>query len=92
MSSYVALKTVWILVSWLLIWIYIVYKRVDFWFHNVFERVNCLSTERYKLICSLGQVKFSTDKNIIDGHLFVTGQVENFTIYTPGKSIQGAYR
>ena len=31
----------------------------------LFERVNCLSTERYKLICSFGQVKFSLDKYIM---------------------------
>ena len=34
-------------------------------FHTVFERVNCLSTERYKLISSFGQVKFSLDKYIM---------------------------
>ena len=34
-------------------------------FHNVFERVNCLSTERYKLISSFRQVKFSLDKYIM---------------------------
>ena len=42
-----------------------VYIRVEIWFHTVFERVNCLSTERYKLICSFGQVKFSLDKYIM---------------------------
>ena len=42
-----------------------VYKRVEIWFHTVFESVNCLSTERYKLICLFGQVKFSLDKYII---------------------------
>ena len=41
------------------------FTRVDTWFHTVFERVNCLSTEMYKLICSFGQVKFSMDKYII---------------------------
>ena len=35
------------------------------WFHTVFESVNCLSTERYKLICTVGQVKFSLDKYIM---------------------------
>ena len=34
-------------------------------FHAVFDSVNCLSTERYKLICTIGQVKFSLDKYII---------------------------
>ena len=48
-----------------LIWVYTVYKRVDIWFYTVFERVNCLSTDRYKLICSLGQVNFSLDKYIM---------------------------
>ena len=70
MSTHVALKTVWILISWLLklIWIYTVYKRVDIcnaWFHTVLESVNCLSTERYKLICTIRQVKFSLDKYIM---------------------------
>ena len=39
------------------------YKRVDIWFYRntVFERVNCLSGERFKLICSFGQVIFSLD-------------------------------
>ena len=66
MSSHVALKTVWILISWLL------QKPADLdphrlqaWFHIVFESVNCLSTERYKLICTIGQVKFSLDKYIM---------------------------
>ena len=35
------------------------------WFHTVLERVNCLSTERYKLICTIGQVNFSLDKYIM---------------------------
>ena len=34
-------------------------------FHTVFEKVNCLSTERYKLICTLGKGKFSLDKYIM---------------------------
>ena len=38
---------------------------VSAWFYTVFERVNCLSTERYKLICMIGQVKFSLDKYIV---------------------------
>ena len=45
-----------------------VYKRINIWFYTVFERVNCLnclSTERYKLICSFGQVNFSLDKYIM---------------------------
>ena len=38
---------------------------ISAWFHTVFESVNCLSTERYKLICTIGQVKFSLDKYIM---------------------------
>ena len=37
---------------------------VYIWFHTVFERINFLSTLRYKLIFSFGQVKFSMDKYI----------------------------
>ena len=66
MSSHVALKTVWILISWLL------QKPADLdlhclqaWFHTVFECVNCLGTERYKLICTIRQIKFSLDKYIM---------------------------
>ena len=32
------------------------------WFPTVFQSVNFLSTERNKLICTIGQVKFSLDK------------------------------
>ena len=42
---------------------------ISAWFHTVFERVNCLSTERYKLICTTGQVKFSLDKYIMATYL-----------------------
>ena len=38
---------------------------ISAWFHTVFKRVKCLSTERYKLICTVGQVKFSLDKYIM---------------------------
>ena len=31
----------------------------------LFESVKCLSTERYKLICTIRQVKFSLDKYIM---------------------------
>ena len=35
-------------------------------FYTVFERVYCLRTERYRLICSFGLVKFfSMDKYIM---------------------------
>ena len=69
MSSHVALKTMWILINWLLqkpadLNLH-VYKRVDIWFHTVFKSVNSLNTERYKLICTIGQVKFSLDKYIM---------------------------
>ena len=40
-------------------------QRVDIWVHTVFKREICLSSERYKLICPLGQVKFSLDKYIM---------------------------
>ena len=53
------------------------------WFHSVFESVNSLNTERYKLICSFGQVKFSLPGQVHCDHLLVRGQVENFTISTP---------
>ena len=71
MSSHVALKTVWILISWLLkkpadLDLHCLQKElIPAWFHTVFESVNCLSTERYKLICTIGQVKFSLDKYIM---------------------------
>ena len=38
---------------------------ISAWFHTVFESVNCLCTERNKLICTIGQVKFSLDKYIM---------------------------
>ena len=38
---------------------------ISAWFHTVFEGVNCLSIEGYKLICTIGQVKFSLDKYIM---------------------------
>ena len=70
MSSHVALKKVWILISWLLkkpadLDLQCLQERVDIWFHTVFESVNCLSTERYMLICTIGQVKISLDKYIM---------------------------
>ena len=34
-------------------------------FHTVLESENCLSTERYQLICTIGQVYFSLDKYIM---------------------------
>ena len=54
---------------------YCLQELIYIWFHTVFERISCLSTVRYKLICSFGQVHF--------GFLLVTGQVENFNISTP---------
>ena len=68
-SSHVVLKSVWIQINWLLKkpadLISTVYKIDDIWFYTVFESVNCLSTERFKLICSFGQVHFSLDKYIM---------------------------
>ena len=65
MSSHLALKTVWILISWLLQkpadldlhclqekpadqGPYFLQELIYIWFHAVFERINCLSTVRYK--------------------------------------------
>ena len=86
MSSHLALKTVWILISWLLQKLadldlhclqetpadqdpYFLHELIYIWFHTVFERINCLSSVRYKLICSFGQVKCSMDKNILAFYL-----------------------
>ena len=55
---------------------------ISAWFHTVFESVNCLSTKRYKLIWTIGQVNFFFGQ-VIYGHLLVLEQVENFTISTP---------
>ena len=71
MSSQVALKTVWILISWLIqkpadLDLHCLQDRlISAWFHTIFESENCLSTERYKLICTIGQVKFSLAKYIM---------------------------
>ena len=66
MSSHVALKIVCILISWLLQRQTDLYLQlISEWFHTVFESVTCLSTERYKQICTIGQVKFSLDKYIM---------------------------
>ena len=86
-SSHLALKTVWILINWLLQKPadqdpYCLRELIFIWFHTVFERISCLSTGRYKLICSFGQVKFSMDKYIL-AFLLVPGQVKCFTISTP---------
>ena len=40
-------------------------ESISAWFYTVFKTVNCLSTERYKLICTISQVKFSLDKYIM---------------------------
>ena len=48
---------------------YCLQELIYIWFHTVFDRINCLSTVRYKLICSFGQVKFSTDKYILAFYL-----------------------
>ena len=56
---------------------------ISTWFHTVIESVNCLSTERYKLL----NLYYMTSKiffgQVHYGHLLVPGQVENFTISTP---------
>ena len=70
MSSHDALETVWIMISWLLqkpadLDLHCLQELISAWLHTVFESVNCLSTERYKLICTIGQVKFSLDKYIM---------------------------
>ena len=44
---------------------YCLQELIYIWFHTFFERINCLCTVRYKLICSFGQVKFSMDKYIL---------------------------
>ena len=84
-SSYVAMKTVWILISWLL------QKPADLDLHRLKESSHMVSyfkrikgTERYiyKLICSFGQVKIFFG-HVHYGHLLVPGQVGNFTISTP---------
>ena len=61
---------------------YCLQELIYIWFHTVFERINCLSTERYKLICSFGQVKFFYGQEHF-GFILVPRQVENFTISTP---------
>ena len=85
-SSHLALKTVWILISWLLkkpadLDLHCLQEKpadqdpnclqelIYIWFHTVFERINWLSTVRYKLICSFGQVKFSMGKYILAFYL-----------------------
>ena len=50
-SSHLALKTVWILISWLLqkpdgLDLHCLQELIYIWFHTVFERINCLSTVR----------------------------------------------
>ena len=42
---------------------------ISAWFHTVFESVNCLSTERNKLMFIIGQVQFSLDKYIMTIYL-----------------------
>ena len=77
MSSHLALKTVWILISWLL------QKPADLDLHCLQEKPAdqdpyCLhelihiwfhtvfeKNKRYKLICSFGQVTFPMDKYIL---------------------------
>ena len=53
------------------------------WLHTVFESVNCLSTERYKLICTIGRTSQIFFGQVHYGPLLVHGQVNFFTISTP---------
>ena len=85
MSSHLALKIVWILISWLLqkpadLDLYSLQEKpadqdpyclqeLIYIGHAVFERINCLSTVRYKLICSFGRVTLSMDKYILAFYL-----------------------
>ena len=48
---------------------YCLQELIYIWFHTVSERIICLSTVRYKLICSFGQVNFSMDKYILAFYL-----------------------
>ena len=49
---------------------YCLQELIYIWFHTVFERIICLSTEKYKLVFfSLGQVKFSMYKYIFAFYL-----------------------
>ena len=44
---------------------YCLQELIYIWFHTVFERIICLSSERYKLFFfSFGQVKFSMDMQV----------------------------
>ena len=89
MSSHVALKTVWILISWLL-------KKPanldlkcsqENWYLVSYCFQKCILFKHRKvygilLICTIGQVK-TIFGQVHYGHLLVPGQVENFTISTP---------
>ena len=61
---------------------YCLQELIYIWFHTVFKRINCLSTVRYKLICSFGTSEIFNGQ-VHFGFLLVHGQVENFTISTP---------
>ena len=60
---------------------YCLQELIYIWFHTVFERINCLSTVRCKLICSFGQNmkttanyfhnNFVADKNAFCGKHFI---------------------
>ena len=55
---------------------YCLQELIYIWFHTVFERIICLSTNRYKInFFSFGQVKFSMDKYIL-AFLLAHGQVD----------------
>ena len=70
MSSHVELKTVWILIKRLLkkpadLDLHCLQELISAWFYTVLESGNCLSTERYQLIYTIGPVNFSLDKYIM---------------------------
>ena len=108
MSSHLALKIVWILISWLLQKPadldlhclqeksadqdpYCLQELIYIWFHTVFERINCLSTVRYKLICSFGQVTFSMDKYILAFYLSLD-KWQIYYFHTPDIHVQTSHR
>ena len=100
MSSHVALKTVWILISWLLQkpadldlhcfqekpadqGPYCLQELVYIWFHTVFQRIICLSTEKYIKLFFFFQTSKIFYGQVHFGFLLAPGQVEYFTIPTP---------
>ena len=87
-QCHVVWKTVWILISWLMIWIYTVFNLIYIWFHTVFKKfIHDINQVRAKLsslciICSLRQIEYSLNKYIMVIYLFL-GNYLFFTISTP---------